>query len=397
VPELFYHYRTNLESTCAGLQDKTKNGSSIFDIIEVYRRIYQFLVASGNYEQYQSVYQELRFFCVLYWYSCCHDSMRGTYLNKIWESLTEEDKELYHQHRFPAYVQRFLQQHFGELLDNATTGCSSERDTIHVVFSANVAYYQHLCVMLTSILENNPHRPFAFYVLTDQHAPDAVTSFAALKNRYANFELQVIQINHAKFPRFPLHGHITIQTYDRLFLPALFPNLDKVLYLDCDMICEDKLDELWNTDLAGYYTAAIEDSLEIDPKDDYLRRHKADNLGLTERDIYVNGGVQLMNLRKMRQDNTVGLFVATAAKLGQRAMFHDQDIVNVALRGHINVLDTKFNWQGVTSRLAQEGLLKQTEKPVIYHFTGKNKPWNSASPHEGAGLYFKYLAKINSQ
>lgn len=68
------------------------------------------------------------------------------------------------------------------------------------------------------------------------------------------------EITKDTLSEFPETGAYSLACYLRLFAPTLLPDVDKVLYLDCDLIVNGNLDELWNTDLEGYAVAAVHDA-----------------------------------------------------------------------------------------------------------------------------------------
>jgi len=135
------------------------------------------------------------------------------------------------------------------------------QSSISIVFAANVKYYQHLCVLIVSILENNPLVPFAFCVLTDKEDEEA-EKIRSLSKKYQNFDIRFIVVDDTYFENFPLPlKHVTIQMYYRFLIPFLLQERETAFYFDCDMICNADLRELWEIPLDGYYVAGVRDNL----------------------------------------------------------------------------------------------------------------------------------------
>lgn len=170
----------------------------------------------------------------------------------------------------------------------------------------------------------------------------------------------------------------------RLFLPLLLERENRCLYLDGDLaVCAD-LQDLYETNLQEYYVAGVTDCL----------CHNDDHFShVTGHDIpfgyYINAGVMLMNLEKMRNDHLLERFL----RLNDASYFPflDQDIINYGCRGNVKLLDKKFNvYPGDTPEVlsalrqripGQARLFSDTAltNPSIIHFVGSQKPWNDPS------------------
>jgi lipopolysaccharide biosynthesis glycosyltransferase len=259
-------------------------------------------------------------------------------------------------------------------------------EIIPIFFAANPDYYQHLCVALVSLLENNKNNRFSIYVLTnsDQNKEKIIQ----LKNQYDHFDVQFRTISDSDVQSFHLSKHcphISIQTYYRILIPKIFPELDKAIYLDSDLIVEGDILELWKIDIDNYYLAGVDTSCF---EHTLIYKNK---INLTKDDIYINGGVLIMNLEAMRRDNIVELMIENSAKLGNKVTWVDQDVINFSLQKRIKTLDARFNW----NHEFHEKYPQQTTKAIISHFSGAAKPWstNRICYHAAQGRYFHYLRK----
>ncbi len=263
------------------------------------------------------------------------------------------------------------------------------RERISVAFAINRNYVRPLGTALTSLLLNNPGPVEAIILSADldeaakapllalpQHFPELTFRFQTVDMR----RLEGLQMNHGL-------DHISRETFFRYLLPELLPDLDRVLYLDADLIVCAALDTLWATPLEGAYAAGVEDS--------YVRRSAYDReLGLTGDEVYVNAGVLLLNLKAMRQANiTEQLFELSAATA---LRFMDQDAINLAFRGRIRGLPERYN---VTADSLRRKIRPFRGHPVILHYTSPWKPWQSRIPlafwrHEAYRRCFERLAGL---
>ena len=133
--------------------------------------------------------------------------------------------------------------------------------------------------------------------------------------------------------------HVSKTALFKFFLPDLIKDLDKVLYLDSDILINGDLSELFNTDISDYYIAAADDMGDLKLADG--RSYMAQNIGLYTTH-YFNSGVMLLNLEKMRKDNARDALIQY--KLHGNNVFMDQDALNVVLGKKRKIIDTKYNF-----------------------------------------------------
>ena len=171
---------------------------------------------------------------------------------------------------------------------------------------------------------------------------------------------------------------LTMATYYRLLIPTLFPQFDKMIYADIDMIFQQDLWELYQNSLSnGEWIAAARD-LAIDDKF-YFKSDLPYNVGKSEKD-YFNAGFLVMNLKLLREENVVEEFNRHAKiKYAQ----NDQDVLNVVCNGHVQILPSMYNFQlnhfsnYMWRRENPEIQFGEFFKHATLHYTWKHKPWNS--------------------
>jgi len=256
---------------------------------------------------------------------------------------------------------------------------------IPVAFSVNNTYSQHLCVVLTSILANNPQVQFEFNVLSADISEENKNIICTLKENYPNFSIKFVTINKADFSALKLSScYITIETYFRFLLAELFPQYDKLLYLDSDLIVNGNIEPLFDIDITDYYFAGVEERCL------YGTGYIEDTLKISDDDVYINAGVLLCNLKKIREDNLTEEFFKAAQYIKDFIRYDDQDVINIVARGKIKKLDYIYNFLPA----CVYELPHKKYQAVIIHYTGKYKPWTLGEcPNELRFLYFKYLEK----
>lgn len=249
---------------------------------------------------------------------------------------------------------------------------------INICFSSDNNYAQHLAVTLASVLANNDSE-LSVYVLDGGISEENKNKILELKQKY-DFDISFITIDKSMFDRCPAgkKNHVTLATYYRLMLAEICPDVDKIIYLDVDMVIRSSLKELFNTDISEYYFAGVSDTLE---------KVNAERLGLN---TYCNAGVLLLNLKKWRDENITELLFDWIDKNNEKIVLHDQDILNSALQNKILKLDKFWNVQ-VTKGKPSKELIKLLDESKIIHYIGKHKPWHSDNKQIAKSEYFKYL------
>lgn len=156
----------------------------------------------------------------------------------------------------------------------------------------------------------------------------------------------------------------SIETYSRLFCGFYLPDdVEKIVYLDADMVCAGDIAELYNINLDGYiWAGAIDGGATL--KD--LQR-----LELPETHQYVNAGVAIINVKKLRKMFSENDIVNLIKANHEKWIYLDQDFVNKIFHGDIKIISNKYNF---LTKIATYEDLKC--KPIVYHYAGSVKPWD---------------------
>lgn len=170
---------------------------------------------------------------------------------------------------------------------------------------------------------------------------------------------------------------ITAATYYRLLIPDLFPQYDKVIYADIDMIFQQDFSEVYRASLNhGEWIAA---SLDLAIDGYRFNAPFPAKIGKTP-DDYFNAGFLIMNLKEMREYHASELF---REHLDKKYDQNDQDILNIVCKDHTQFLPTRFNFQMnhfsnyMWKRKSTDLRFDQLFRTATLHYTFKNKPWNS--------------------
>lgn len=254
---------------------------------------------------------------------------------------------------------------------------------IHIVCCTDENYAFNFPVIVQSVLEQHAKEEVTFHLL---HAPLLPSTAEKIARYTAETGIAFSRhlLDNAVFAGLPEIAYFTTAMYYRLVIPELLGELDKVLYLDMDAIVDGRLDELWNTNLAGKAAAVVEDG---EPK--HLGEHSPKR--------YFNSGVMLMNLAYWREHDVKTKAIDFLMKHRDILRFPDQDALNVVLQDDLLFMPEKWNCHlNLDKRFvkrAREGRVAPEQVPVIIHFNQKLKPWMYHCKHPYRTRYWELLKK----
>ena len=252
--------------------------------------------------------------------------------------------------------------------------CSADCDRIHVLFCTNAEYIKHVAVSLASIVDSNGHNCLDIHVIIPVGGGCLIDRLRQSIGQHQDCALRVYEAPSSGLNSFFVSGHVSRETYLRIFSADILPaDLEKVVYLDGDVVVVGDLRELWQIELGDCILAAAPD---------HFRQDRKTTLGLAGNKAYVNAGVLLINLARWREEALTQRLVRYIEKAGTRLELHDQDAINGVLHGNILVLDRRWNVQAPMFRAVRRCFPKEydkiraaTRRPAIIHYSGAEKPW----------------------
>lgn len=238
---------------------------------------------------------------------------------------------------------------------------------LNFVFAIDKNYLKPCGILIFSILKNNPTIKFDFHIFTNFFDD---FGFNELLKSYPNFRLHVYKINTSYFDELQTTGHFTTAIYYRLSIAEILKNkVDTYLYLDSDILCFSKVDDLININLENHILAAVEDI--------HIRKDYIENLGLPKNTQYFNSGVLFINTEKWLESNILEKF---KEKINLRDYkYPDQDVLNILLLDKVLLINEKFNY-------FNEGEIK----PIFKHFVSTPKPWSICVSNNDDYLEYYY-------
>lgn len=264
---------------------------------------------------------------------------------------------------------------------------------IHIACNIDNNYVQHCAVTLVSLFENNCSEKFSIHILAQDLTEEDKSTLQALANRYQSMVYfyspspQLLEgFSIRKFSK-----RISMATYFRCLLSDILPeNIDRVIYLDCDIVILGDIKPFWEIPLDNAGVAAVED-MGCHEKERY------DILQYPMADSYFNAGVLLVNLAYWREHHIPKACIDYFHQYPERILFNDQDLLNSVLHKNKILTDLRWNVQDAFYRNPKERnevwnkkFTEVLKHPVILHYTNR-KPWNYDSQHPLRSAYFTYL------
>jgi lipopolysaccharide biosynthesis glycosyltransferase len=199
-------------------------------------------------------------------------------------------------------------------------------------------------------------------------------------------------------------SHISIATYYRLFIPALLPeNIERVLYLDCDIVVRKNLTPLWEIPLDNLAVGAVNHVVDWNVTATQRLNYPAEA-------GYFNAGVLLINLKYWRINHVSEKLFDFIAQNRDVIKFHEQDALNGLLYDKCFRISCKWNMMSgfymknlksihdelnglVINDYAafKKEIAAEIPDPAVVHFVSKPKPWDAGCYHPFKKEYYRYL------
>lgn len=262
---------------------------------------------------------------------------------------------------------------------------------IEIVCSADARYLPHASAMLHSLLTHTKKRPLRVWLMHGKELPEEGRARLAAVTSNFGAQLEFLRIPDEMMSGFPT-SKFHYSCWYRILLPELLPDMNRALYLDCDVIVTDNLEPLWATDLGGKLFGAV-----INPLFRPMYETVRETLGLKDFRDYLNSGMLLLDLAQMRAEGTTAKLRAYALKHPDNTC-PEQDALSVLERGRWLSLHPRWNLQATVFDLPAsllpfpKSIIEEAlAHPAVVHYNGPFKPWQYLCKHPLRGLYFDHL------
>lgn len=249
-------------------------------------------------------------------------------------------------------------------------------ETANILVTVNKNYIPVLNVMLSSLLTSNPNCFFNIYLLQTNVTEHDIS--ATQKIIMQQGKIFLIEANEKELDNAPTTSRYPQEIYFRIFAAKYLPHdIDRILYLDPDIIVNGKINELYNMEMGDNFFAAASHIGGL------LQKVNEFRLDAQRNSPYINSGVMLMNLRELRIKQNYDAVFEYIQKHKKTLVLPDQDIIS-GLYGK-KIISLNPYYYNMTERLYMTRLIGGEDitldwikkNSVIIHYCGRNKPWKT--------------------
>lgn len=275
---------------------------------------------------------------------------------------------------------------------------------MNIMYAADDGYAEIAGVSIESLLDHNR----AVNNITIYFVEDSIseTNKERLRNTVKKYDREIVFIPKPDIRSLTGTSLLTLRwsdsAFSRLFLNHVFkdyPDIHKVLYLDCDTLIVDNLENLWKEKIDGYLGGAVYECMGS--------MHKR-ILGAKKSDVYINTGVMLLNVDKWKEDGVSSICSKYIKHYGGRIEYVDQGVINGTISNRLKILNPRYNLTALswdfsydemqTYRKPMFGYDKVTWEqakadPAIIHFTTSFlsiRPWFEGSKTPWTKKWLEY-------
>ncbi|MDO5773205.1 MAG: glycosyltransferase [Spirochaetales bacterium] len=244
----------------------------------------------------------------------------------------------------------------------------NKNKTIPVFFACDENFVKFTAVTINSLIANASKEFFYdIHILCTKISKDKKQKVIKLANE--NFKVHFDDVtNYLKSIsyRLPIRDYYSKTTYYRLFISEMFPEIDKALYLDSDMIVLGDVSELYNQDIGENYVGACNEQAMV--QTDVYGTYVEKCIGL-DRNKYFNAGMLLINCAQFRKQKILDQFIRLLHEYSF-VVTQDEDYLNFICKDKVFWIENSWN-------VETYGKIKYSEATAkIIHYLMVGKPWH---------------------
>ena len=281
---------------------------------------------------------------------------------------------------------------YTELINNIKSSPFPNFNYISIAYCPNNIYTPFAYVSMLSALSSKSTSTYiSFYIITSRHFLKTNMDFInSLYDQFDNFNITFIKMDN-RYNNVFISRRMTQETYYRFSLGELLPSLNKIIYLDSDVIVYKDLYNLFNSKFNGKFVLG----------------QVTGNNRYKETGVYrINNGILCFNLYNMRKFQ-IEKIALEIIKKGEHLLYHDQTLMNNIFKNYIGIFPFEYhirNWKNFDSVKQfnnisgniydNDYLYFSTKYPSIRHFLGNSKPFHSERGHIEDWWYFARRSKF---
>ena len=243
------------------------------------------------------------------------------------------------------------------------------KNVIPIFFAVDDGYIPFLAVSLQSLIENSKKENFylikILYTNISEENQKKIQKFEQenVSIEFVDLNYYIEKIKDKLYTR----DYYSKTTYFRLFIPNLYPQYTKALYLDSDIVVLEDVADLYNTNMENDLVAAAPD--DVIQTIEVFQEYAEKVVGVADYRNYFNAGVLLMNLDELRKFDFQEKFIYSLDKI-KFSVAQDQDYLNRLCKGRVKIVDSNWNRMPIAREKENQGDIK------LIHYNLAYKPWH---------------------
>lgn len=243
------------------------------------------------------------------------------------------------------------------------------KNVIPIFFAVDDGYIPFLAVSLQSLIENSKKENFylikILYTNISEENQKKIQKFEQenVSIEFVDLNYYIEKIKDKLYTR----DYYSKTTYFRLFIPNLYPQYTKALYLDSDIVVLEDVADLYNTNMENDLVAAAPD--DVIQTIEVFQEYAEKVVGVADYKNYFNAGVLLMNLDELRKFDFQEKFIYSLDKI-KFSVAQDQDYLNRLCKGRVKIVDSNWNRMPIAREKENQGDIK------LIHYNLAYKPWH---------------------
>ena len=241
-------------------------------------------------------------------------------------------------------------------------------NTIPIFFTVDDKYVPFLAVALQSLIENSSEKNYylikILYTSITEENQEKIKKYEKenVNIEFVDLNYYINKIKNKLYTR----DYYSVTTYFRLFIPNLYPQYNKALYLDGDIVLLADVAELYNRDMGDNLVAAAPD--DVIQKIEVFQEYVEKVVGVADYRNYFNAGVLLMNLDELRKFDFQEKFLYSLEKI-KFAVAQDQDYLNRLCKGRVKIISNVWDKMPISNDT-------DTNDLKLIHYNLAFKPWH---------------------
>lgn len=266
-----------------------------------------------------------------------------------------------------------------------------DNEEIHIALITDNNYFNPALVTIKSMLNHTDRNVHIRCIITEEINRNLDNIEVEFNNNFSNTNLEFVFFDDSVLKNVKTKWHVSRAAYVKIYLPEIFSDWNKCIFLDSDLLVRKDIGLLWDLEMNKEIGAVWNPGYD---KDNLV-------IGNSMEEKTFNSGVLVMNLKSMRENERSMELETFIKEKNDLTHLNDQAAFNAVYINSWYSLPIEWNVQFLfyLRRSKMIGMNKADVKelindPAIVHFTTSSKPWKFRSCHPYKKDYLSYYLNI---